>query len=68
MAVKIHIVPRIVGSGFLSRLCGGEGRQWSRCDCISFLSRLCGGEVYTFSRANVVDFLSRLCGGEVSRV
>ena len=54
----------MIGSTFLSRLCGGEVVTVS-LDCpIHFLSRLCGGEALRLTSIIVSSFLSRLCGGE----
>ena len=49
---------------FLSRLCGGEGREIHSLILLDFLSRLCGGEGNNVNPETGVIFLSRLCGGE----
>ena len=66
MAVKINGLVAVVGSVFLSRLCGGEDKSISIWKRQVFLSRLCGGEAFLDEMRMFPNFLSRLCGGEVS--
>ena len=52
---------------FLSRLCGGEAKEYGYDWQMQFLSRLCGGEEKGIEMLCAFEFLSRLCGGEVTR-